>query len=50
MRLSLPLALGVAAGAWLRRHVQPERFRVLVLAILFITSLAVLASAVGAFG
>ena len=44
------LALGVAAGAWLRRHVQPERFRVLVLAILFITSLAVLASVAGTFG
>ena len=44
------LALGVAAGAWLRRHVQPERFRVLVLAILLVTSLAVLASVAGTFG
>ena len=44
------LALGVAAGAWLRRHVEPERFRAVVLAVLLVTSGAVLASAAGAFG
>ena len=44
------IALGLMFGAWLRRHVQPERFRAVVVAVLIVTSLAVLASAVGAFG
>ncbi|MDO8613698.1 MAG: sulfite exporter TauE/SafE family protein [Dehalococcoidia bacterium] len=44
------IALGLMFGAWLRSHVQPERFRALVVAVLIVTSLAVLASAVGAFG
>ena len=44
------IALGLMFGAWLRSHVQPERFRAVVVAVLIVTSLAVLASAVGAFG
>ncbi|HEU4758816.1 MAG TPA: sulfite exporter TauE/SafE family protein [Dehalococcoidia bacterium] len=41
------LALGVACGAWLRRRVQAERFRTVVLAVLLATGVAVLASAAG---
>jgi uncharacterized membrane protein YfcA len=44
------IAFGLMFGAWLRRHVQPERFRAVVVAVLIVTSLAVLASAAGAFG
>lgn len=42
------IALGLAAGAWLRRHISPERFRPLVVGFLVLTSGAVLASAAGA--
>src|SRR3990172_2856326 len=44
------IALGLMFGAWLRSHVQPERFRAVVVAVLIVTSLAVLASAAGDFG
>jgi uncharacterized protein len=40
------VAAGLLAGAWLRRQVQPERFRAIVVAVLVITSAAVLISAV----
>jgi uncharacterized membrane protein YfcA len=36
---------GLLAGAWLRRHVQPERFRAVVVAVLIVTSTGVLVSA-----
>ena len=36
---------GLFAGAWLRRRVKPERFRAVVVAVLVITSAAVLVSA-----
>ena len=36
---------GLLAGAWLRRHVQPERFRAVVVAVLVVTSAGVLLSA-----
>ena len=44
------IALGLMFGAWLRSHVQPERFRAVVVAVLIVTSLAVLASVAGTFG
>jgi uncharacterized membrane protein YfcA len=44
------IALGLMFGAWLRSHVQPERFRAVVVAVLIVTSVAVLVSAAGAFG
>jgi uncharacterized membrane protein YfcA len=37
---------GLLAGAWLRRHVQPERFRAVVVAVLVATSAGVLLSAI----
>jgi uncharacterized membrane protein YfcA len=40
------IVLGGIAGSWLRRHLSQERFRVLVLAVLVLSSLAVLLSAV----
>jgi uncharacterized protein len=36
---------GLFAGAWLRRHVEPERFRAIVVAVLIVTSAGVLVSA-----
>jgi hypothetical protein len=44
---ALPAAgVGLVAGAWLRRRLDPARFRTIVIAVLIITALAVLASAV----
>lgn len=40
------IILGGIAGSWLRRHLSQERFRVLVLAVLVLSSLAVLLSAI----
>lgn len=40
------MALGLAFGAWLRRRLDPERFRAVVVAVLVLSSLAVLVSAV----
>ncbi len=40
---SLPaMALGIIFGGWLRRRLDPERFRAIVLAVLVVTSVAVL--------
>ena len=44
------LLLGVLLGAWLRGHVQAERFRLVVLAVLMSTSVAVLGSVVAGLG
>jgi len=44
------VVLGLLLGASLRRHVQPERFRPLVLAVLVLTSASVLLSSSGALG
>jgi uncharacterized protein len=40
------VAAGLLAGTWSRRHVQPERFRAIVVAVLVITSAGVLLSAI----
>jgi len=48
---SLPAVCAVLlAGAWVRRRVQPERFRAVVVAVLVLTSVVVLVSATGALG
>ena len=44
------VALGIAFGALIRRRLEPERFRTLVVGVLVLTSLAVLLSASGALG
>jgi len=36
------MALGIVFGGWLRRRLDPERFRAIVLAVLVVTSVAVL--------
>ncbi len=36
------MALGILFGGWLRRRLDPERFRGIVLAVLVVTSVAVL--------
>ena len=41
------LVLGTLWGAWLRRRLDPERFRALVLAVLVLSSVAVILSVVG---
>jgi len=41
---------GIAFGIWLRRHVQAERFRTLVLGVLVATSAVVLISTAGGLG
>ncbi len=44
------VALGLAFGVWLRRHVQAERFRTLVVAVLLASSVVVLTTAAGGLG
>ncbi|HEU4758815.1 MAG TPA: sulfite exporter TauE/SafE family protein [Dehalococcoidia bacterium] len=44
------VVLGLLLGASLRRHVKPERFRPLVLAVLVLTSASVFLSSSGALG
>jgi uncharacterized membrane protein YfcA len=44
------VVVGVFAGLWLRQHVQEERFRALVVAVLILTSILVLVSTAGLLG
>ena len=41
------LVLGTYAGTWLRKRLNPESFRTIVLAVLMIASIGVIASALG---
>ncbi|MEX0800321.1 MAG: sulfite exporter TauE/SafE family protein [Dehalococcoidia bacterium] len=41
------LVAGTVAGSWLRKRLDPNRFRTLVLAVLIVSSAAVLLSAIG---
>lgn len=46
--VALPaVVLGLVAGAWLRRRLDPDRFRTVVIGVLMMTSLAVLVSTAG---
>ena len=40
------VGVGLLSGAWLRRHVEAERFRAIVVAVLVLTSAAVLISTI----
>ncbi len=44
------MALGLVAGAWLRARVEERLFRTVVLAVLVLTSVGVIISAVGVVG
>ena len=44
------MAVGLGAGAWLRRHLDAQRFRAVVVGVLIATSLTVVLSATGVVG